>query len=184
MVAVAFCATIAARPARAAGQYDRSAAGNYAYLWSSNSMQPRNPAYINFDPADCTNFVSQVLRAGGYPDHSGLWFDCSNAFWYSNGQYSHPWDATDCQETYFANHPSEFSNIGCPGCLTTGDVLQMDTDGVGHSTHERIIMGYGADELTGDMAVLESQHDNDERDRYWSYNMDPRWPVWAWSVTW
>lgn len=45
------------------GLYDRTAAVSYAHKWAYN----RNPAYYDFDGmgGDCTNFVSQVLFAGG-----------------------------------------------------------------------------------------------------------------------
>lgn len=43
--------------------YDRTAAVSYAHKWAYN----RNAAYYDFDGmgGDCTNFVSQVLFAGG-----------------------------------------------------------------------------------------------------------------------
>ena len=45
--------------------YNRSAAVAYAHKWALK----RNPAYFNFTGVggDCTNFISQCLRAGGAP---------------------------------------------------------------------------------------------------------------------
>ncbi len=46
-------------------KYNRQATVAYAEKWALL----RNPAYFNFDTlgGDCTNFVSQCLRAGGCP---------------------------------------------------------------------------------------------------------------------
>ena len=43
--------------------YDREAAAEYAHKWAYK----RNPEYYDFDGlgGDCTNFISQVLAAGG-----------------------------------------------------------------------------------------------------------------------
>lgn len=46
---------------------DRDAIIRYAYKWSDKKKQYNNPAYRSF-PNDCTNFVSQALRAGGWQD--------------------------------------------------------------------------------------------------------------------
>ncbi|MDR3051381.1 MAG: amidase domain-containing protein [Oscillospiraceae bacterium] len=45
--------------------YDRQAAVAYARQWAYR----RNPVYLDFENlgGDCTNFASQVLRAGGLP---------------------------------------------------------------------------------------------------------------------
>ncbi len=46
--------------------YDRWAARNYTYQWTSwNGGRVRNPAYKDFGSSDCTNLMSQALRAGG-----------------------------------------------------------------------------------------------------------------------
>ncbi len=47
--------------------YNRAAAVSYAHQWAF----ARNPAYLNFQGigGDCTNFVSQCLKAGGAPQN-------------------------------------------------------------------------------------------------------------------
>ena len=42
--------------------YNRQAAVQYANTWWNSN----NPAYPVFD-VDCTNYISQCLRAGGHP---------------------------------------------------------------------------------------------------------------------
>lgn len=56
--------------------YQREKAVAYAHQWAYG----RNPAYINFNGigGDCTNFVSQCLKAGGAPQnftpHTGWYY--------------------------------------------------------------------------------------------------------------
>lgn len=47
--------------------YDREAAVAYAHRWAMG----RNPAYLDFHGigGDCTNFISQCLKAGGSPQN-------------------------------------------------------------------------------------------------------------------
>lgn len=59
--------------------YDRQSAVNYARKWAYD----RNPKYTNFDEmgGDCTNFISQALKAGGCPmnyDKNGWFYEQIN----------------------------------------------------------------------------------------------------------
>ena len=59
--------------------YDREAALRYAHRWAYE----RNPEYYDFDGlgGDCTNFVSQVLAAGGAEQNysqNGWYFNSIN----------------------------------------------------------------------------------------------------------
>lgn len=44
------------------GSYYSNGAVSYAHQWAYS----RNPAYYNFGDYDCTNFVSQAMKVGGY----------------------------------------------------------------------------------------------------------------------
>jgi hypothetical protein len=64
--------------------YNRTAAVDYALTWASNGSQKRNSAYPNFSN-DCTNFVSQALKAGGYGfqgNHDGCTYESTQGEWY------------------------------------------------------------------------------------------------------
>ncbi|WP_182047596.1 amidase domain-containing protein [Curtobacterium sp. ME26] len=66
VVLALFLGVAVAMPASAATNYNRSAAVAYAKQYSCNEKEAcRNSAYNNMGTADCTNFVSQALRAGG-----------------------------------------------------------------------------------------------------------------------
>jgi len=71
--------------------YNRVAAVQYAQKWAKSF----NPDYVQF-PNDCTNFVSQALRAGGWEmvgaDVTDTFSD--SKWWYglsSITQASHTW---------------------------------------------------------------------------------------------
>lgn len=83
-----FGASARVRPAAAAvgaasGTYNASAASSYAqtYVYTYNS------AYQDITDFDCTNFVSQALRAGGWVDAGGFWWDYY-AWWYNLSNHS------------------------------------------------------------------------------------------------
>jgi hypothetical protein len=58
------------------GHYDQFEAAAYAWKWRDS----RNDAYFDYKDDDCTNYMSQIINAGGfhfmrYPDHGeGSWF--------------------------------------------------------------------------------------------------------------
>jgi len=56
----------------------------YAHKWSSNWDTLRNGDYKHWDN-DCTNFVSQSLKAGGMPnDYAGDWVWGYSNHWYGD----------------------------------------------------------------------------------------------------
>lgn len=71
--------------------YKREDAVRYALEYGLNP----NPSYMYFDihgdgGGDCSNFISQCLRAGGAPlDYNGHW-----SWWYKAGGKSHSWSVT------------------------------------------------------------------------------------------
>jgi hypothetical protein len=83
------------RPAQAWHAYNRTAAVQYADQWALG----RNPAYQSFDNngGDCTNFASQVIRAGGAAyDYSGpsawyptTWYPYSDSWIYVHGLFDY-----------------------------------------------------------------------------------------------
>lgn len=66
-------------PLAAAVNYNRQAAADYALRWSRSWVLTDGEMYVadQYNPDydrqdnDCTNFVSQALRAGGWPIHDG-----------------------------------------------------------------------------------------------------------------
>jgi hypothetical protein len=175
--------------AQASGFYNRAAAHSYADSWSSNTdlgdPAQRNPAYVNFGN-DCTNFVSQVMRAGGYPDHNGSYNDCSNVWWfnwYNPLIYSNSWVNASCMNYFASNHPGDFSYATySPYYLWEGDFFLMDLEGHGYPTHARVIVGSGFDVGTGLYTTLIDQHTNDRKHRAWDLELPGGTPIWSWHI--
>ena len=100
--------------------YNATAAADYAKTyWSSY-----NSAYRNYYPADCCNFVSQCLAAGGL-EMTGGWY-------YNSSTQSQSWTWCPSLRTYL------MQNLGCEeikqpsaGEIDVGDVLVYGS-GYGH----------------------------------------------------
>ena len=101
------------RPANAIGNYNRSAAVAYADQWALS----RNSNYPQFGN-DCTNFASQLLQAGGYPQtNPGSYFTCDPSLWYqpffvNMWWYTYSWINADCMRQFFSNRPQDFELYG------------------------------------------------------------------------
>ena len=63
--------------------YNRETAVQYALAYA---LTP-NPSYVYFEGNDCSNFISQCLRAGG----AGNDYNKTHPWWYNNGQTSLCW---------------------------------------------------------------------------------------------
>ncbi|MDQ3817164.1 MAG: amidase domain-containing protein [Acidobacteriota bacterium] len=119
------------------GYLNRSAIVNYAYAYWYNY----NPNYRRFDGntqgGDCTNFVSQALRAGGWTNVPG-WYQYNFVWWYDWLNQSYTWTS--------ANYWFQFTNSRPRGTiaryisdLQPGDILQADWDRDGRIDHSMIV---------------------------------------------
>ncbi|TMF23991.1 MAG: hypothetical protein E6I28_11975 [Chloroflexi bacterium] len=175
------------RPANAIGNYNRSAAVAYADQWALS----RNSNYPQFGN-DCTNFASQVLQAGGYPQtNPGSYFTCDPSLWYqpffvNMWWYTYSWINADCMRQFFSNRPQDFELYGgSPEYLQGGgDILQIADGGGLTPMHARILTGpgYGSDGYYYNNR--EDQHTNDEYELTWNYALDPSWALYPWLVNW
>ena len=96
--------------------YTSSAAVSYAETWCSSF----NPAYANYSPDDCANFVSQCLKAGGMNISNGPGLDaygciisCDNL----NTNFTSYQGCSTSSSTYSGHMTS-----GYPAWFTLGDV--------------------------------------------------------------
>lgn len=123
-------------------EYDREAAVAYAREWALD----RNPAYKDYDPwgGDCTNFISQCLRAGKIPlDHTGqeeyqMWY------WYSDKERTPSWTAAELLYQYIIRNNNEntqnygiYARLGKYNELDPGDIVQLVYNGKAY--HSMII---------------------------------------------
>lgn len=104
--------------------YNRAAAANYGLNWSLDGGQKRNPDYPDFTyffeifGNDCTNFVSQAVRAGGRQMEGtgdcknentySEWYVKSGTPWWCQGMFSGwAWSNTWTVVSYFRQYMSD-----------------------------------------------------------------------------
>jgi hypothetical protein len=122
--------------------YDREAAVAYAKRWALG----RNREYKDYEDwgGDCTNFISQCLRAGKIPfDHSGN-SPIKQWYWYSDKERTPTWTAAEPFYKYITGNNKEGTqNYGIYAVevdynqLEIGDIVQLTYEG--RAYHNMII---------------------------------------------
>lgn len=117
------------------GGYNYTAMANYLERYWNNY----NPAYRSFSGSggDCTNFVSQALRAGGWEFKSG-WYRNANYWWYNWSNQSRSWTAVEYWAT-FARNSGRTSMLSNVWQLRKGDVLQVKPRGSNQKVHTMMV---------------------------------------------
>ena len=131
--------------------YDRNAAVQYALAWA----QRPNPAYVYFAENDCSNFISQCLRAGGARDD----YNPTHPWWYRAGQTSICWSSAGSlywyirtrsegnlfgvkAQTFVVNDYNAYASQ-IAGRVELGDLIQY-RNASGAIKHSTIITGFDA----------------------------------------
>jgi hypothetical protein len=100
-----------------------------------------NPAYPNFNGqgagGDCTNFVSQALKAGGWKHVPGYVYDYTK--WFGNADIqSHSFIGVN-EWSWFAQNSKRTTSLANVYQMDVGDVLQIDFDRDGSKDHTMIV---------------------------------------------
>jgi hypothetical protein len=142
--------------------YNRQAAVQYANTWWNSN----NPAYPIFDD-DCTNYISQCLRAGGAPMRGQPRRD--KGWWIGGGTWSFSWSTSHSLRWYL-----DTSTVGLKAVKVTnasdlqlGDVISYDFQGDGRFDHTTIVTGFNGRE------PLVNAHTASSRQRDWRYTSSP-----------
>ncbi|GHF47115.1 hypothetical protein GCM10010218_30510 [Streptomyces mashuensis] len=138
--------TAGSKPSLAAG-YNYTAMVNYANRY----WQHPNSAYRTYGN-DCTNFVSQAMKAGGWQQKgSGFWDRKDKDKWYYGGHTwttSYTWAGAENWywfATKYSHRTRALSNVWQMGL---GDVLQADWNRDNTIDHTMIVTGFhGTDEI-------------------------------------
>ncbi|MBP3038844.1 amidase domain-containing protein [Bacillaceae bacterium Marseille-Q3522] len=144
---------------RALFTYDRLKAVQYAERWWND----HNPAYKSFS-VNCTNYVSQCIRAGGAPmtgyPHQG------KGWWMQNNSWSYSWTVANAFRHYLPNAKKGLRAkiVQHPEELIIGDVICYDFQGNGRFDHTTIVTEKDASGMP-----LVNANTTNSRMRYWSY---------------
>lgn len=145
--------------------YDRLAAVKYAERWWNSY----NPAYKTFD-VDCTNYISQCLRAGGAPMRGMP--NRSNGWWYQGNNWSFSWAVAHSMRWYLSGSTEglQGKEVESASDLYPGDVICYDFQGDGRWDHNTIVVTKDANDMP-----LVNAHTDNSRHRYWSYEDSTAW---------
>ena len=183
-------ATLAGTAWNTQGQvYNRQAAVNYANAYATK----RNPNFPSVGN-DCTNFVSQVISAGGYPQKGGSSSNDDTQWWLHKGLLGFSWSnswALVLDNLVFLQNQWPGGSVGSlppggpfnpylPGAMTVGDVIYYDW-GVGGGLaggHSSVVVStYGKDSNHPNyVGALVDEHTNDRSNVI--YNLGPYSAYW------
>lgn len=117
--------------------YDYNAMAAYATTYWSRY----NPDYPDFngigDGGDCTNFVSQALKAGGWQHVPGYTTDFHK--WFGNSEIQSDSFVGVNEFSWFALSSKRASSLANVYQMDIGDVLQLDFDRDGSKDHSMIV---------------------------------------------
>ncbi|MFF9216125.1 amidase domain-containing protein [Streptomyces viridosporus] len=119
------------------GEYDYKAMAAYA----EKHWRDYNPDYPSFDGrgagGDCTNFVSQSLKAGGWKHVPGYVYDYTR--WFGNADIqSHSFIGVN-EWSWFGLNSQRVTSLANVYQMDVGDVLQVDFDRDGSKDHTMIV---------------------------------------------
>ncbi|WP_281155773.1 amidase domain-containing protein [Streptomyces sp. HYC2] len=119
------------------GAYDYKAMAAYATKYWNNY----NPAYPDFNGAgaggDCTNFVSQSLKAGGWKHEPGYTYDFHK--WFGNSEIQSDSFVGVNEFSWFALSSKRVTSLANVYQMDVGDVLQVDFNRDGSKDHSMIV---------------------------------------------
>src|SRR5690625_1404948 len=146
--------------------YDRRKGVQYADRWWNDA----NPAYHFFEVNDCTNYISQCLRAGGAPMRGQP--NRSKGWWYSGDNWSFSWSVAHSFRWYLSESTVglQCRRLENPTDLLPGDVICYDVEGNGRFDHTTIVVRKDSENMP-----LVNAHTNNSRNRYWTYEDSMAW---------
>lgn len=136
--------------------YNRHAAVVYAKQWALG----HNPQYPYFsNNGDCTNFVSQALRAGGLNFIVGRWDWATYWFFWDINNLSMTWSTAHSLVRHMQETPSRYTIANSVNDLKIGDIIAVEYDNTGIFRHLMMV-------TEGQWwSVKVSYHSNDTKDK-------------------
>lgn len=169
--------------------YDGTKAKNYADTYATS----RNVYYPYFSENDCTNFISQSLRAGGYSNVGSRLNDPTDYhYWYYDdytGQWSNSWSVAHSfvmfqivhtPGGYWGNSYGGVQGNNAYNDAYVGDVIAYDWESDGTWDHLGLEVGTGTDPDSGWTGDLVDTHSSGRYHAYWTLEM---WNQWKYTTT-
>ncbi|MFD7395085.1 amidase domain-containing protein [Streptomyces virginiae] len=132
-------------PMSAAASYNYTAMANYADRYWRN----HNGSYRTYS-SDCTNFISQAMRAGGWGTTSGSASSrADNRKWFYGSfswTTSYTWAGAENWWWFASRHSGRTYMLNSPWSLGMADVLQADWDRNDVVDHTMIVTAVGGSE--------------------------------------
>ncbi|MGZ4105836.1 MAG: amidase domain-containing protein [Tumebacillaceae bacterium] len=139
------------------GRYDRVRAYKYSELWWNSY----NPQFQRMSGNDCTNFISQVLWAGGMPMvNTG---SRSSGWWYGGKSWSYSWAVAHSLRLALPRY-LHAQGVTDPRLLKVGDIICYDWDGDGRWQHNTVVVDFDRYGMP-----LVNAHTIASHRRYWDY---------------
>lgn len=120
-----------------------------------------NPSYRSFTN-DCTNFISQAMRAGGWAMDSG-WYRSNSNWWYNSANQTFSWAGAENWYRFARVESGRTSHLNSVYSLRAGDVLQAKWSGNSNMNHSMIVTKY-----TGGEVYL-TYHTSDRKNKSFSW---------------
>lgn len=167
--------------------YNVTNAVNYAYAWTQNGAITRNQQYSFYNGQnDCTNFVSQVLSAGGLSyvrnDNLGWDYDDPDNWYYVNNYPDIPswtWGGAHNQYWHLNDWSSNVRRVYSTSDLRVGDVVMWDTepnDGTFHIGHNTVVT------KIQNGVIHVTYHSNDKEDEPISTLFNLGYLAYGWAI--
>lgn len=157
---------------RSISGYNPYKAVEYANKWVKPGIQGgedgsyyNTSQYVTNIGADCTNYVSQCMYAGGVK-MDGV--SNSNGWWYDKTKlWSNVWFTADPHFRYFSDQNVTYSNISgnsSNSSIIPGNPIYHDKNGDGKMNHATICVGYDANGVP-----IVNSHTDDYYHVRWNY---------------
>lgn len=164
-----------------AGSYSGTAARDYAYKWYASRNNSTYGYYSDYYDCtscwnDCTNFVSQALKAGGKTYLVDGVFGTDQFNWYYKDwpKPSNSWGGAH----NFYSHWKNYSTLASSSSnLSVGDPVNADFSGDGHIDHTAIVTSKSS---SGTIYV--TQHTSDKKDAPLSAWFNSGYDVYGWKI--
>jgi Putative amidase domain len=170
---------------------NRSAIVQYLYYYAKTP----NSSYRNFETSgtrggDCTNFVSQAMRAGGWKDVFNSPFDAlsqasradQNLWWYNSIAQSYTWINAGYFFNFINSRPRA-KTIGRVADLVPGDVISADLDPAANDGVDHTMV---VSKKANDGTIYLAYHTNNQIDfpfyDFWKTYETSKAQYYAWSL--